>query len=344
MKRYRVAQWGTGAKGKVALRAIIENPRLELVGVKVYSDDKVGRDAGALCGVSPTGVIASKDIDDIIRARPDCVVYMPDWRNADEMCRLLESGVNIATLCLGLNHRDSIEPAERSRLEAACDKGRSSLYATGSSPGWGTEIMPLTLSIVQQRFDSLTITDFSDLSTVEFSARMMFDHMHFGADPVTLDPNEPIGTGVSTPPSLRATAQALGLAVDEIRVGREFARATSDVPLSMGTVKAGTVGAIRMQVEALRRGKVILRRRTIWYVTRNIDADWDLRESGFRYQVEGDVPLDVLVKFNVPHAQFPAVGGRITANPVVNAIPYVCEAAPGIRHTAELPMLLPMLS
>jgi hypothetical protein len=311
------------------------------VGVKVYAEQKAGRDAGELCGLGSTGITATRDIEDIIRIRPDCVAYMPDWKNTDEMCRLLESGINIATLCLGLTHRDSIEPAERARLEAACEKGRTSVYATGSSPGWGLEIMPLTLSIVQRRFDCLTISDFSDLSAVDFSARMMFDHMHFGADPDALDPKEPIGTGVSTPPSLRATAQALGLTIDDIRISREFARARHSVQLSMGTVQAGTVGAIRMQVEAQHAGKVVLRRRTIWYVTREIDTDWDLRESGFHYRVEGDVPLDVLVKFDVPQKDFPTVGGRITANPVVNAIPYVCDAAPGIRQTSELPMLIP---
>jgi hypothetical protein len=341
MKRYRVVQWGTGAKGKVSLRAIIEHPNLDLVGVKVYAEQKAGRDAGELCSLGPTGIIATRDIEDIIRVRPDCVAYMPDWRNIDEMCRLLEAGINIATLCLGLNHRDSIEPADRARLEAACEKGRSTVYATGSSPGWGTEIMPLALSVVQRQFVCLTITDFSDFSAVDFSARMMFDHIHFGADPDSLDPTEPIGTGVSTPPSLRATAQALGLTIDDIRVTREFARARHKVELSMGTVQAGTVGAIRMQVEARRGGNVVLRRRTIWYVTKDIDTDWDLRESGFHYRVEGDVPLDVLVKFDVPHKDFPAVGGRITANPVINAIPYVCDAAPGIRHTSELPMLVP---
>jgi hypothetical protein len=109
----------------------------------------------------------------------------------------------------------------------------------------------------------------------------------------------------------------------------------------MGTVEAGTIGALRMQVEALQGDKVRLRRRSLWYVTREIDLDWDLRESGFHYRVEGDVPLDVLVKFDVPPEDFPAVGGRITANPVVNAVPYVCEAAPGIRQTNELPLLLP---
>jgi 2,4-diaminopentanoate dehydrogenase len=341
MKRYRVVQWGTGAKGKVSLRAIIEHPHLDLVGVKVYSDLKVGSDAGDLCGMGKTGVVADKDIEQIAKSRPDCVVYMPDSRNVDEMCRLLESGINIVTLCLGLNHRETIEAGERARLDAACTQGRSSIYATGSSPGWGTEIMPLTLSVVQRRFDCLTITDFSDLSAVKFSARMMFEHMHFGADPEDIDPSQPIGTGVSTPPTLRATAEALGLTVHSIRVGRQFARAKNRVELSMGTVEVGTVGAIRMQVEALRDDAVILRRRSIWYVTKNIDADWDLRESGFHYRVEGDVPLDVLVKFDVPQEDFPAVGGRITANPAVNAIPYVCEAAPGIRQTCELPLLIP---
>ena len=68
MKRYRVAQWGTGAKGKVSLRAIIEHPNLDLVGVKVYAEQKAGRDAGDLCGLGSTGVIATKNIEDIIRA------------------------------------------------------------------------------------------------------------------------------------------------------------------------------------------------------------------------------------------------------------------------------------
>jgi hypothetical protein len=344
VKRYRVAQWGTGAKGKVALRAVIEHPCLELVAVKVYSDTKVGQDAGDLCGVEKTGVLATKDVEEIIRSRPDCVLYTPDSRNVDEMCQLLQAGINITTLCLGLNHRESMEAAERIRLEAACNKGRSSLYATGSSPGWGTEIMPLALSIPQRRFECLTITDFSDLSAVEFSAKMMFEHMHFGADPDSLDPKEPIGTGVSTPPTLRATAQALGLTVNRLNIGREFARAKSNVPLSMGTVAAGTIGAIRMHVEALRDDKVVLRRRSIWYVTKDIDADWDLRETGFHYRVEGDVPLDVLVKFDAPGKEFPALGGRITANPAVNAIPYVCEAIPGIRQTSELPLLLPIFA
>lgn len=341
--RYRVAQWATGATGISALRAVLAHPRFDLVAVKVYSPQKAGQDAGTLCGVDPVGILATTAIEDVIAARPDCVIYMPDMPEIDVMCRLLSSGINIATSCLGFNHRDTIDADARNRLEAACNAGGSTLFGTGSTPGWGTETMPLTLSLLQRRFDRLTITDYADMSGMEFSARMMFDHIHFGADPDTLDPNEPIGTAVSTPPSLGVLSQALNLQIDEIRTSRAFARARTKVELSMGTVEAGTVGAVRMEIEALRKGVVVIRRRTLWFITKDIDADWDLRDTGLRYQLDGDVPLDVMVTFPVSAADYIAIAPPTTANPVVNAIPYVCEAEPGIRHVYELPMLLPIL-
>ena len=58
----RIIQWGTGAVGREALATILD-PRsgLELVGVKVYSDDKDGVDAGTLIGRDPVGVTATTD-------------------------------------------------------------------------------------------------------------------------------------------------------------------------------------------------------------------------------------------------------------------------------------------
>ena len=48
-KKLRVIQWTTGKVGKLSLRGILDDPRLELVGVYAYSADKAGSDAGALC-------------------------------------------------------------------------------------------------------------------------------------------------------------------------------------------------------------------------------------------------------------------------------------------------------
>lgn len=53
-KRYRVAQWGTGHTGLRSLRAVLDHPQYDLVGLRVYSDAKVGRDAGDIAGVDRT--------------------------------------------------------------------------------------------------------------------------------------------------------------------------------------------------------------------------------------------------------------------------------------------------
>ena len=54
MSRLRVIQWTTGKVGKHSTRAIIDDPRLELVGLYAHSPDKTGKDAGALCGLHRT--------------------------------------------------------------------------------------------------------------------------------------------------------------------------------------------------------------------------------------------------------------------------------------------------
>lgn len=50
-KRFRTVVWATGVVGSSALRRVIAHPQLELVGVRVYSDEKAGRDAGELIGL-----------------------------------------------------------------------------------------------------------------------------------------------------------------------------------------------------------------------------------------------------------------------------------------------------
>ena len=78
MKRYKVIQWATGVVGKNALKGVIKHPKLELVGVKVYSDEKDGLDAGDIIDMEKTGVLATKDIDAIMALDADCVIYMPN--------------------------------------------------------------------------------------------------------------------------------------------------------------------------------------------------------------------------------------------------------------------------
>ena len=131
----RVVQWTTGNVGQRSVRAVVANPDLELVGCYAWSDDKVGRDVGELCGIDPVGVAATDDVDALLAAKPDCVVYNPMWPSADEVVRILEAGVNVvstAAFINGLGHAD-----DRQRILDACERGGASMFGTGISPGLG---------------------------------------------------------------------------------------------------------------------------------------------------------------------------------------------------------------
>src|SRR5215831_11857378 len=115
---HRVVQWTTGNVGKRSVRAIVNNPELELVGCYAWSRDKVGRDVGEMCGIERIGVAATNDIDALLALRPDCVVYNPMWPDADELVRILEAGVNVVSTAAFINGRNL--GTDRDRIVAAC--------------------------------------------------------------------------------------------------------------------------------------------------------------------------------------------------------------------------------
>jgi 2,4-diaminopentanoate dehydrogenase len=336
---YRVVQWATGNIGSRSLRAVIEHPRLELVGVWVSSADKAGRDAGDLCGLDPTGVMATTDLESILALKPDCVLYMQQGFDVEAISALLEAGVNVVATCGEFHHPPSMDPALRQRVEAACAQGGSSIHSTGVSPGFISEAVPLVLTSLQRRLDRLRIDEFADLSSRN-SPELLFQLMGFTNHPSTFDPGRWAHGAHSFGPSLRLVADALGLPVDTVESSGEVATATRDVKIAAGTVPAGTVAAQRMTVSARRGGDELLSFSATWYCTTEIDADWDLRPGGWRVVVEGDCPLDVDIRLAIPLEHMAQTTPGYTANRAVNAVPLVCEAAPGIRTSVELPQMV----
>jgi 4-hydroxy-tetrahydrodipicolinate reductase len=132
----RVVQWATGNIGTKSLRGVIEHPDLELVGLWVHSEDKVGRDAGELGGLGvDTGVRATSSLDEVLGLGADCVLHMPRATVADEVCALLAVGSNVVTTRGDFHHPPSMDAGLRARVEAACAEGATSIHSTGSSPG-----------------------------------------------------------------------------------------------------------------------------------------------------------------------------------------------------------------
>ena len=339
---YRVVQWATGNIGTRALRTVIEHPDLRLAGVYVYADDKAGRDAGELCGLPPTGVLATRDIDDILALGADCVLYMPSACDVDEVCRLLGSGTNVVTTRGEFHHPDSLEPDVRARVEAACAVGGSSIHCTGSSPGFITEALPIVLASIQRRLDRLAIEEFADLTTRD-SPDLLFRIMGFGRPPGAFGEARLSHARTSFGPSLRLIADAFGMPLDALEAGGAFATARRPVEIAAGTIEAGTVAAQRTTVSGLRDGREVMRFTATWYCSTDVEPAWDLRETGWRVVVDGDAPLDVGIRFPVAPEDWAATSPGLTAHRAVNAVPVVCEAPPGIRTTVDLPQVIARL-
>src|SRR5438270_6906938 len=336
---YRVVQWATGNIGTRALRHVIEHPDMKLTGVYVYSPDQPGRDAGELCGLAAVGVQATNNLDDSVGLSAHCVLYMPQATDFDAACRILESGTNIVTTRGEFHRPASLDPAVRERVEKSCQQGRTSVHSTGSSPGFITEALPIVLPSIQRRLDALTIDEFADLSQRN-SPELLFDLMGYGKATDAFDPTRWEFGKHSFGPSRELLAESLSMPLDSVEASGEVAVATRDVKIAAGTVDAGTVAAQRMIVSGMRAGRPVLQMRPTWYCTTDIDPAWDLRPTGWHVSVEGDAPLDIDLLFPVTLDEMGAVTPAYTANRAVNAVPYVCAAAPGIRTTIDLPQIV----
>lgn len=341
-KIYRVVQWATGNIGTRSLRTVIEHPQLQLAGLLVHSESKAGKDAGELCGLPPTGVKATRSIDEIIALKADCVLYMQQGANIDDICRILEAGTNIVTTRVEFHNPPTLDAAIRARIEAACKKGNSSIHSTGSSPGFITEALPIPLLSLQRHLDELIIDEFADL-TQRDSPELLFEVMGYGKAPSEFGEQRLAHVKEGFAHSLSMLADAIGTPIDSIEIKGENSVTRDDVKIAAGILKKGTVGAQRIVMTCYRNSKSFMQMRMNWYATKEIVDDWELGETGWRVQVKGDTPLDVRIHFPIPLEQYGAVMPGLTAHRAVNAVPAVCDAAAGIRTTAELPHVLAYL-
>jgi 2,4-diaminopentanoate dehydrogenase len=340
-RRLRVVQWATGNIGTRALREVIRHPALELVGLLVYDDEKKGVDAGTICDEMPVGVAATTDRAAILALEADCVLYMPRAADLDDVIALLERGTNVVTTCgeFGADGR-SLGDERRAQVLDACARGSSSIYATGSSPGFITDALPFALLSLQRHVESIEIFEYADVSRRD-SPHMVFEIMGFGKPLDSYDQRRAGHLLGAFGPALGVLAEAAGRRVDEWSCHGEVAAARHTTQLAAGELPAGSIGAQRTAIVGRSNGDEVVRMTPTWYCTTDVEPAWDLRPTGWRVRVRGEAPLDVALEFPIAVEDLGAWTPAYTANRPVNAVPYVCAARPGILSTADLPPLVP---
>ena len=256
---------------------------------------------------------------------------------ADDVVAMLESGKNIVTTTSDLfagGVRFSDE--NRARVLKAAEQGKTSVWASGSDPGFITETLPFALLSVQRRIDLIEIEEFGDLS-YRPSANMVMEQMRFGKPLDEFDPDRRKNHlfGEYQPP-LTVLADAAGFDVDEWTSEGGVAAAKHDTKIVSGEIKAGTAGSQRVIITGRSGGKDVIRFIQYAYVTREVDPPWELHDAGCARPRPRRRPVRPRHGVPRPARRHRVVRPACNANGPVNTIPYVCAAAPGIVSTEDL--------
>ena len=345
---YRVVQFSTGNVGRHALRAIIERPGLELVGVHAASKPKLGRDAAELCGLEqPTGVIATDDLDALIALQPDAVVYTSQGESrpelVTELSAFLSAGIDVvATSPVWLVYPPHADAWLREPLTRACTDGRSTLYVNGIDPGFSGDTLPFAALSLTERAEHVLVQEIVDYGSYDDAA---FTGASFGfgsapdAVPMLFLPGVPTSIWGGL---VRAVAAALHVELDEITEQYENWVAVQPIDCTMMRAEPGTVAAVRFAVKGIVAGRPVITMEHVNRLTAAAAPHWpyppDGRPGVHRCVVSGSPGVELHAFVGLGQVDHNEAGVIATAMKAVNAIPAVCAAAPGLVSLADLPI------
>lgn len=340
----RVVQWATGTVGIHAVPAIASHPDLELVGLWVHSDDKAGRDAGEVCGGEPVGVLATQDADALLfDSGADCVCYTansdlrPDGV-VDDICRMLALGINVVnTSFVPLLYPAAAGPGVLDRLQAACLEGGASFYTSGIDPGYGNVGVTIPALALCKDVQSVRMMEIVNYDTWD-NPFTMFEIMGFGKPDTSTSLLLAQGsTTLAWGPVVAMVAAALDVELDEIVEWHEVIQADEEFSIASGPIPKGGISGMRFEIRGMVGGEA---RIVVEHVTRLRDQDapeWP-QGHGYRILVEGEPCLKIELELSSHLGDHNHAGCLATAMHVVNAIPLVVAAEPGVLTFLDLPI------
>ena len=335
-----VIQWATGTVGIHAAPAIASHPDLDLAGCWVHSDSKAGRDVGEICGSAPTGVTASQDADALLALGADCICYTAhsDLRPGevvDDICRMLAGGHNVVnTSFVPLLHPRTA--GFHDQLQAACEEGGTSFYSSGIDPGYGNATLAISAAALCKEVRTVRMMEIVNYDTWD-NPGTMFDIMGFGKpDTSTSLLLAPGSTALAWGPVVGLVAEALGVELDGITEWHEVIHADEDFEIASGPIPAGTISGMHFEIRGEIAGET---RIVVEHVTRLRDhdaPDWP-QGQGYRILIEGEPSAKLELELSSDHGDHNHAGCLATAMHVINAIPLVVAADPGVLTTLDLP-------
>ncbi len=348
MNPLRVVGWSTGTVGRHVIAGVDRHPELELVGVWVSNPEKAGKDVGELAGLDrELGIKATNDRDALIALKPDAIIHtaMTDDRifeAIEDLKAFAAAGINVLSSGPVLLQYPwgVLWPEGVTEVEEACAKGGASLHVNGIDPGFANDVLPLVLTSLSQRIDLVKVSEIADYSTY-YQPVVMRDIFGFGG---SLDDTpmlwQPGVLSMGWGSVVRQIAAGLGLTLDEPLVETVDRRpAEFDVSTVSVDVAAGTMGAVKFQVIGRVDGvdRVVLE-----HITRTHPdqvPEWTKPPEGdgcYRVEVFGEPMMKLDFTHHGEFGDHNVSGMITTAQRLVNAVPHVVAAEPGIVTALDL--------
>lgn len=333
MKKIKVIQWYTGDIACHQIRVINACPSMEIVGAFVYHPEKAGLDVGDIAGIGPIGVIASNNMDEMLAMDADCVLYNPPVERYDEIIRILASGKNVISIMAGWNpKKHSCYPD----IVKACEQGRSSLYGTGLNPGLSYELALLGSSLCTE-VESIYIKtcepqdSLSEVFLTAFGFGKTEQQLADGSDMTyamfkcLLDVTDLL-------------CESLQLLHDGHRFTTEFEPAIKDYEGKI-TVRKGTMAGLLIKASTT-RGDIPVATLEMRFL---LGAEYVSEDFLAARPKQGWIEVDVRGTpgsrlTHETYMEHDVIGTWSTGTRAVNAIPFVCEARPGLLSPLDLPL------
>jgi hypothetical protein len=315
-----VAQYGIGPIGAEIARLLLSKPWVRLVAAVDIDPNKIGKDVGEVIGLGrEVGVKVTPDV----QGKPEVVCHSTGSRLREvesQLKNLLERGCHVVSTCEELAF--PIDQKIRQELQQAARSKNVTLLGTGVNPGFVMDKLPLTITSVCQRVDSVEIIRIQNAST-----RREPLQRKVGAGMTVQQFRSAVDAGKIKHMGLRESLLMVGngLGVDFEQVSDEVIEpivADCEIVTQYLKVARGQVAGVHQTIDG--KGKINVRLELRMYVgAEAVAAD--------RVIVKGVPDVEMEIKGGVH-------GDRATAAIVVNAIPRVVSARPGVLTMDDIPI------
>jgi hypothetical protein len=332
VSRIRIVQWGLGAMGSRMASLVVQKPGLELAGVIDNAPHRVGRSVGQLLGIdslsdltvtdNPESALRDRAVDVVLHATTSfALTAWPQIRYA------LEQHCNVITIAEEMSFVSAQNKALAEQVDRLASQTGVTILGTGVNPGFILDTLVISLTAVCSHIKRITATRINDLSPF---GPTVLKSQGVGCTPIEFEEGVRAGRivgHVGFPESLSMIGNRLGWTFDEIRQSRKPILSTTRRETDHVVVEPGQVAGCKHVAQGLINGQVVVE----LVHPQQVRPDLEDIETGDFIAIDGEPGIHLAIRPEIP-------GGIATAALVVNMIPAVLKAPPGLATMIEMPV------